>query len=120
MMLRDDILINRRKDTLTSNYIAAGILNTKGSVFTRVCGTLNPVSFNNTTAVKAGDTYDIEIKRVGTNIVVKFGANSMSYDDFDLIVVDHDYMYLCLFATRNIIAEFTNVQFEITGNAEGA
>ena len=120
MMLRDDILINRRKDTLTSNYIAAGILNTKGSVFTRVGGTLNPVSFNNTTAVKAGDTYDIEIKRVGTNIVVKFGVNSMSYDDFDLIVVDHDYMYLCLFATRNIIAEFTNVQFEITGNAEGA
>lgn len=120
LMLRDDILINKRDDTFANNYVAAGILNTKGAIFSRENGSLSSAANSIPTAVTANDTYQLEIVRLGQAVTVKVNSYSKTYTDFDFIAVDNSHMYLCLFANRNIVAEFTNVQFEITGDAQGA
>ncbi len=120
MMLRDDILVNTVQSSLTSNFVAAGILNTKGAIFSRENGTLSGAANTISTAVAANDTYQLEIVRLGQAVTVKVNSYTKTYTDFDFVAVDNGYMYLCLFANRNITAEFTNVQFEITGDAQGA
>lgn len=125
MMLRDDILVNTRNDELMSNYVAAGALSSSdGVIFSREGGTLKKsgkssgFSFNTTT------TYTISIERIGQAVNVSFGDGTntykQTYTDFDFVSVDNGYMYLCLFATRSTVAEFSNVQFEITGFSQGA
>ena len=118
MMLRDDILVNLRQDDLSSNYVAAGILNTKAPIFSRESGTLSVGG--SSAAVAAGDTHTLSVTRVGQVVTVTVDSVTKTFTDFDFLSVDGDYMYLCLFANRGIVAEFTNVQFEITGNSQGA
>lgn len=120
LMLRDDVLVNKRDDTFANNYVAAGILNTKGAIFSRESGALSSAANSIPTAVAANDTYQLEIVRLGQAVTVKVNSYSKTYTDFDFIAVDNNHMYLCLFANRNIVAEFTNVQFEITGDAIAA
>ena len=123
MMLRDDILINKRDDSLASNYVTAGVLGDGSSaLFSRENGALKTTS--NSTTVAVGKTYTVSIERIGqtVNVVFNDGAHiyTKTHTDFDFVAVDNGYMYLCLFATRSIVAEFTDVQFEITGESQGA
>jgi len=120
MMLRDDVLVNTAQTTLNSNYVAAGILNTKGAIFSREKGTLSGAANSITKAAAVNDTYQLEIKRVGQEVFVKVNSYTKTYTDFDFVAVDNGHMYICLFANRGITAEFSNVRFEITGNSEGA
>ncbi len=118
LMLRDDILINKRQDSLASNYVAAGILNTKAPIFSRESEAL--ATSGSSAAIAAGDTHTLSITRVGQVVTVTVDSTTKTFTDFDFLSVDGDYMYLCLFANRGIVAEFTDVQFEITGNSQGA
>lgn len=120
MMLRDDILVNTHDNTIKSNYVAAGVLSLKGAVFSRENGALSGASGVNANAVAVGDTYEISITRVGQTVTVKVGETIKTYTDFDFTARDNGYMYLCLFANRGVTAEFSNVQFEITGDSQGA
>lgn len=120
MMLRDDIIVNKSDNTIKSNYVAAGVLNLKGAIFSREGGTLSSAASANTSAVAEGDTYELSIERVGQTVTVKVGTATKVYTDFDFVARDNDYMYLCLFANRGVTAEFSNVQFEITGDSQGA
>lgn len=130
MMLRDDIYIDGEpagvytgKEVITSNYVTAGVFGDGNSVlFGREGGTLNKPS--NSTAVAVGSSYNVSIERIGQTVNVSFSNGTKTftntYTDFDFIAVDNDYMYLCLFANRGLNVEFTNVQFEITGDSQGA
>lgn len=122
MMLRDDIYLGKTsKDglILNSNYVAAGAFaKTNGAIFARENGELK-YEKNNVT-VEVGSTFEVSIERVGQVVTVKFDSFAKTYTDFDFLAVDDEYMYLCLFATRNITAEFTNVKFEETGISQGA
>ena len=125
MMLRDDILVDRRDDTLTSNYVAAGALSsTDGVIFRRIGGTLSKSGQSSDFSFSTTATYTVSIKRTGQTVELKFGDGTTTYEDtytdLDFVARDHDYMYLCLFATRSTLAEFTNVQFTITGDAQAA
>lgn len=119
MMLRDDILIDTADTTLASNYVAAGALSKPGVVFSRENGALSNVK-NSMDAFVEGESYEVSIIRVGQTVTVKFGTVEATYTDFDFVARDNGYMYLCLFATRSTVVEFTNVVFEITGESQGA
>ncbi|MGN1103598.1 MAG: GDSL-type esterase/lipase family protein [Candidatus Coproplasma sp.] len=127
MMLRDDILIDTYDASLSTNYVAAGLITNDtaapSAIWSRSSATaLSKVS--NTTTCTAGQEYDVSITRTGQTVVVTFadGTNTFTktYTDFDFVARDNDYMYLCLFANRGFAVEFTNVQFEITGESQGA
>ena len=118
IMLRDDILVDTREDTLASNYVAAGLLNKKAPIFSRENGTLS--STGSSSQIKADDTHTLSITRVGQSVVVKFDSSTQTFTDFDFVARDNNYMYLCLFANRGIVVEFSNVQFTITGESQGA
>ncbi|MDE6373503.1 MAG: hypothetical protein K2L72_03300, partial [Clostridia bacterium] len=120
MMLRDDVLVNKYDNTLKSNFVAAGVLSLKGAIFSREGGALSGAASANTSAVAVGDTYELSIERVGQTVTVKVGSATKVYTDFDFVARDNGFMYLCLFANRGVTAEFSNVQFEITGDSQGA
>ncbi len=125
MMLRDDIYMNKTAKqglVLNSNYVAAGALTNKEAattaIFSRENKKLNKSS--NTVTLEAGSVVEVSIVRVGQTVTVKFGSATQVYTDFDFGAVDNGNMYLCLFATRDFGVEFTNVQFTVTGESQGA
>ena len=118
MMLRDDIYINTSATNIASNYVAAGILETKATIFSRENGALKNGDEATTTAVD--NTFALEINRVGQTVICKVAGSEKTFTDFDFVAVDNDYMYLCLFANRGFVVEFTNVNFEYTGESQGA
>ena len=122
MMIRDDIRINEGKVTLNTNYIAAGVIHTKSTVFSREETKLK--NANDAIGIVKDKEYTVTITRLGQNITATFSDGISTYTgeylDVKLNSIDSNYMYLCLFANRGIVAEFSNVQFEITGDAQGA
>ena len=125
MMLRDDILVDTYDTTLASNFVAAGAFAaSNGAIFSRSSKTALTTNTSNTVTVAAGSTYTVSIERIGQTVNVAFSDGThnytKTYTDFDFVAVDNDYMYLCLFANRGLSVEFSDVQFEITGNAQGA
>ncbi|MDE5721517.1 MAG: hypothetical protein K2I30_02080 [Clostridia bacterium] len=122
MMIRDDMYMNIGKDLVVNgNFVAAGALGTN-AIFKREETKLT--NEGKSTTVNTTNEYTVSITRLGQKITATFsdGTNSYTqeYLDVKLGVIDNDYMYLCLFANRGLVAEFTNVQFEITGDAIGA
>ena len=130
LMLRDDIYIDgipadtyTGKETVASNFVTAGALGDGSSVlFSRENAKLDKPA--NQTAIAVDSVYNVSIERIGQTVNVSFADGTKTYNktftDFDFVAVDNDYMYLCLFANRGLVAEFTNVQFEITGDSQGA
>lgn len=121
MMIRDDMYINAGKIDLNSNYVAAGAYGTN-AIFKREETKLSPSGM--TAVISTDKEYSVSITRLGQKITATFsdGVNNFSeeYLDVKLNNVDEDYMYLCLFANRGLVAEFTEVQFKITGDSQGA
>ena len=122
IMLRDDMLIDTYSSTLKSNYVVAGMLYDGTTIFSRSSEKLTKGSQSITPAI--GTTYTMTIVRLGqvVNVTVKDGANEykQTYTDFDFTAVDNDYMYICLFANRDLTVEYSNVTFSYDGVAQGA
>ncbi len=119
LMLRDDIYIDA--DTVPkSNFVSASVadgwanLSREASVLSRG-GRLELVP----------DTEcAFTVKRVGqvVEVVVSHGDKTVfnRFTDVSFVGVDNTKMYLCLFASGGLAAEFTEVSFNITGEAQGA
>ncbi len=123
LMLRDDIFVDTYSSTINSNFVAAGALaEGGGAIFAHEGGSIKKAG--NATTVAAEATYTVSIERIGQTVNVAFSDGThdytKTYTDFDFVAVDNDYMYLCLFANRGIVCEFSNVQFTITGTSQGA
>ena len=128
-MLRDDIYINQNvnKTVVTSNFVAAGFLGESsgmGALFSRENATLVKGLEKISEYYQVDDTATLTIERVGqsitTTVVYKGVTYTHIYYDFDLFAVDQGYMYIGMFANRGTVVEFTNVNFEITGESQGA
>lgn len=122
MMIRDDIYINTSDATIKSDCLMAGAVIDKGAIFSYTAGKMaNP---KNPVTVAEGSTYTVSISKTDNSFTVTFvdGENTYTqpYPDFDVYSVDNDYVYLCLFANRGITVEFSDVQFAITGDSQGA
>lgn len=129
IMLRDDVYINQTttNNTIKSNYVAAGMYLTSGTTnvnYSRVNETLTPSGTKVTGLYQTGDTATFTIERIGqvVNIttVYKGETYTQTYTDFDFVAIDNDYMYLGMYATRGTVVNFTNVDFQITGDAIAA
>ena len=123
MMLRDDIYLDgvegyTGKETITSNFVSTSI--TGDGSASMLSKTGGKGAKDGGVAVAAGSIYEMSIERVGQTVTLKLGSTTKTFTDFDFFAVDNDYMYLCLFANRGLVVEFSEVQFEITGTSQGA
>ena len=128
LMLRDDCIIDQdASGTIATNYLTAGIYadsSTKMMAnFYRENGTFHKgETMNGMYAVD--DTFTFTIERIGQTVHVTVVYNGTTYTeshyDFDLFARDGDYMYVGMFANRGTVVEFTDLQFEITGESQGA
>lgn len=129
LMLRDDCYIQQNCSTemVTSNYLAAGLITTDvtmSPIFYREQAELHKEDHILSFLYKEGDEALIQIVRVGQSMQLKIEYKDEVYTrtfvDFDLLAVDHRFMYVGMFATRGTVVEFSKVQFEITGKSQGA
>ena len=123
LMLRDDMYIDVYSKMIQSNYVAAGMLADGTTIFSR--SSQDAITKGNKSITPtAGNTYNLTITRLGqvVTVTVKDGANvyTQTYTDFDFTAVDNNYMYICLFANRNLTVEYSNVTFSYDGVAQGA
>ena len=127
LMLRDDSYLPTQNSAIKSNYLTAGLLcdgtDATYACFMRENGKLNKGrSFGG--FYQVGETYTLSIERIGQTVIlsVSLGEKTVSetYYDFDLLAIDGDYMYVGMFANRGTLVEFTDVDFQITGDSQGA
>lgn len=130
LMLRDDMYLNQdeAKKVIASNYVCAGVLtdangfaiNYKRESSTEITRSEFYVNYQ----YQINDEFGFEIERLGQRITVKTIYKNKEYFneylDFDLVAIDGNYMYLGMFATKGIVVEYTNTEFEITGTSQGA
>lgn len=126
LMLRDDAYLPQNEKSIIGNYIASGFLTQKNNVtkiiFDRT--SMNEINdsgnnINNWYAVDDEATFTIT--RLGQKVTVTVEYKGKTYTeeylDFPLTTKDKDHMYIGMFANRGTTVEFTNVVFEITGDA---
>ncbi len=122
MMLRDDIYIDADNLCVTSNFVSASVTGGGKALMNRTCKT--SLDFGGELAFAENAEYKLFVTRVGqvVDVTVNQGANTVTarFTDVSFVGVDNTKMYLCLFANRGLTVEFTDVSFEITGEAQGA
>lgn len=113
--------IDKKDTALKSNYVAAGYygVTTSANVnFYREAGSLKPVLTGQTISVATGSTHILSLERTGTTVKVCIdGKEHTTAADFALTSVDSNYMYLCLFATRETQVTFSNIVFTDNGTS---
>ncbi|MCM1131679.1 MAG: GDSL-type esterase/lipase family protein [Roseburia sp.] len=129
LMLRDDCYIHQKANTeiITSNFLAAGLVTTEiamSPIFYREQAELHKEEPLLDFLYQKDDVVDLKIERVGQSMKMsldyKGKCYSKIYVDFDLLAIDHSFMYVGMFATRGTVVEFTNVNLVITGLSQGA
>ena len=121
IMLRDDMYVTSNFRNLKSNFAAVGALNATSAtaIFKRESENL-AYEPEMTTTINTTATYQLSLTRTGQNTIVYFSDGtqqySQSYKDFKMNLVDSEYMYLCLFANRGLVAQFSNVSLMILGD----
>ena len=133
LMLRDDIYINLDSSGVNTSYVAAGeILSGKSStngatLFSRdASAKLNKLNgSNNSAEVAVGDVYELSIVKKGQNTTVSLTKGdqptvSHTFIDYKYDVQDKEYMYICLFATRGICVDYSNISYTYDGVSQGA
>ena len=128
-MIRDDCYVNLSDKTLPdyANYLAAGLVTSETNMnvlFGRESATLKKENNALNGFYQANDTATLKIVRLGQVVTIsvtyKGTTYTQNYPDFDLFAKDSKYMYIGMFANRGTTVEFTNVNFQITGEAQGA
>ncbi len=129
LMLRDACWLPKNDSALLSNYVAAGILRSTSTDivanFSRASESAITKSSNTLSAgYQVNDTLTLSISRVGQSVTVttiyKGTTYTTNYLDFDFVAKDSDYFYIGMFAARGTIVEFTNLNYEKTGESQGA
>lgn len=126
LMLRDDIYVEQEisDKSILSNYVTAGMYTTDTStkiIYSRESTKLVDSGYSVSGLYQNGATATLEIERIGqvVNVSVKYDGQlyEMTYTDFDFVAIDREFMYVGMYATRGTVARFSNVNFEITGDA---
>ena len=130
LMLRDDIYLNQisERESTMNNYVSAGFLTLNVStniIHCRECTTeLNMAKNIFDGFYDLGDEAYLEIERLGqvisVKVIYKNKEYSKDYVDFDLVGIDNEYIYLCLYSTCGTIIEFSDIEFINTGTAKEA
>lgn len=122
IMLRDDIYIDSNIGTITSNFVSASVTGKGSANMSRTSKTA--LAYDGKISFAQNAEYEITLTRLGQVVTATIaqGANSVTttFTDISYVGIDNNYMYLCLFANRGLTVEFSDVAFEITGDAQGA
>lgn len=122
IMLRDDIYVDKQVDKLMTNFASASI-STKGKTHMHR-DEKNVLTYDGTMAYSQNTEYEFTLTRLGQKIsvTVKQGTNVVSTDvtDVSYVGVDNANLYVCLFASRGLTVQFTELSFSITGDSQGA
>ncbi len=127
IQLRDDIYINANyKRNIASNYVSAGLITSDAStniIYSRATPTdINKESNYINEFFKAGEELSLSLERLGQKITVNVVYRGKEYNknffDFDLIKTDNEYIYICLSASKGVVVEYSDIDFEITGKAK--
>lgn len=97
-------------DIIELQATAANIL------YTRVNSALSNVNTAQTLDINA--THTLSIERSGKTVTVSFDGFSQQYPDFDVVVKDSKYMYICLYTSRGTSVTFNKVNLQVTGTSE--
>ena len=122
IMLRDDIYIDSNISTITSNFVSASVTGKGRTNMSRTSKTA--LDYDGTVSFAQNAEYEITLTRLGQVVTatIKQGATTKTttFTDISYVGIDNNYMYLCLFANRGLTVEFSDVTFQITGDAQGA
>lgn len=128
IMLRDDIYVEQEKpnNLIISNYVCSGAI---------LCGDKCKILYCRENALRidepnfaeifgVDDEIKLYISSTGQTITTRFVYKGINYEkvyyDFDLFSIDTEYCYVGFYATRGIVIDVTDVNFEITGKTLGA
>ena len=129
LMLRDDVYLPIKDASKgQGNYISAGFLcdsSNMTAIFSRDSVSKITKSDNTVSSLyAANDEATFTIVRLGqkVTVTVEYKGNTYTEEflDFALTAKDNNYMYIGMFANRGTTVEFSNVVFEITGDAIAA
>ena len=125
LVLRDDIFIDTYNSSINSNYICAGAYGTSAGMNACYARTEGTLSSKGTATFAKGDVLTLSINRVNQTYTteIKKGdtvISSNTYTDYDLVAVDNNYMYVGMYAIRNITCTYSNVNLTITGDSVAA
>ncbi|MDE6867994.1 MAG: hypothetical protein K2J83_02485 [Clostridia bacterium] len=126
IMLRDEMYIDTYSTTVNGNSVTAGGLGKYDTClynFSRLDGSASGDS-KNSGSYAQGDTFTITMEKVNRTVtctVVKGSTTyKTTYTDYTFTGIDTDNVYLCLFATRGIVATFSDIVYEAGDISEGA
>ena len=123
IMLRDDIYIDTHDTTIASNFVTASVNGNGKTNMSRVEKTALTFDSKKLSLVKDAE-YELTLERKGqvVTVTVKQGDTTVEtvFTDLSYVGVDNNYVYLCLFANRDIDVEFSNIEYKITGTSQGA
>ena len=117
IMVRDDIYVDEYVPSLSSNYVAAGVLGGGKGVFSREGGKLSTYLKEGSAQDNCGKSFTLRIKKVNQQTVVCCDGDERAFFDFDFVSVDNNFCYVCLFANRGAVVKFDEVAFAVTGDA---
>lgn len=128
LVLRDECYTATKDSSLgLGNSFNAGFLTTSngtGIIFSRESTTTTSTIGNVTGYYSVGSEAHLKIERVGQMVycTVKYLdiIYTQTYIDVDLTAIDKEYMYVGMYGARGTIATYTNVEFTITGDSQGA
>ncbi len=117
LMLRDDMYVDNAV-SVSSNYISAGYYGdatAKSVIYMRKDSKL--VNSGNGGTLAEGDTHTLYIKKDNQTFTVKYDdyTEQSMFTDLSLESIDNEYIYLCLYATRGVVATFSNINYVDNG-----
>lgn len=125
IMLRDEMYIDTVVSSVNGNSVTAGGYTAPNDCtfnYQRLDGSLKKSSNSGTYA--QGDVFTISMVKVNRTItctVTKGGTNyTTTYTDISFTGIDTTHVYLCLFATRGIVATFSDVNYVAGDISSGA
>lgn len=131
IMLRDEMYVDTYNTSAKGNSVIAGGY-TGSSDSTKYCynyqrldGSLKSSSYLGTeTNFTQGQTFTLKMTKKNRTVTCTVTAGStdytMTYTDVSFEGIDTQYSYLCLFATRGIVATFSNVNYVAGDISTGA
>ena len=117
VMVRDDVHIDKFDNSISSNYVAAGGLKIKSEPFTtswqRMDSALTETKAASSSAPKAGTKVSVSITKSGDTLTAKYGNEATATYTVKLTEVDAENLYVGLFTSRAITAEYSNVKVSV-------
>ncbi|MCD8206952.1 MAG: GDSL-type esterase/lipase family protein, partial [Bacteroidales bacterium] len=127
MMVRDDMYIDEYDTTITSTYVTASVIGNGSSLHANAYKVDATGSSGKSLSgsYEVGSEYTVKIQRENQTVYCTLTTSSgttvsSTATDYNFYEIDEDYIYLCLFATRGVICEFTNFSYTYDGVAVGA